>query len=341
MSMSSSSTSPKSYVPIALAAIPKDDDGNSQIDLYVFIPSQKKFCLFIPKGEKFTASRKTALERHAEPTLYTKAGAQDSAVISEQNAPDSRGKKNDFADFEILGVGQNAILSSVFVQLSKNLDEPPKEAIAELEKMADRIILVIAPEAQALKARILQNLKHLWLMNDASAIISIATLIAAANGINSAKPFRDLILAGLVMDMPLAKFEEDDLQRYYIDPKDMTSSWIEKYQQHPVEAYQLAKKALKHLSDPSFELILVHHELANGSGFPRQLKSHNIFPLGQFFCAAVDAFENIKVSFARGEPISLRVALLNLVADPEQNQNRRHLPKIVENVLNFVGTETV
>ena len=320
------------YEPVAVENIPKEKSGAVKCNLYVYLSGQKRFVLFLPKGEKFTLARKAALERHQVQALFVRTESDSTPSVS------SFPQTSKFAKFEVLGLENKKTLVSVFESLSANMDSPPQEAIQALEKMADEIIEVLAPEAEQLKNRILENLQHIWLMNDAAAIISLAILFAAANGVKAARSLKDVVLAALVMDLPLSKIDEETIELIYRDPTKLSPEILAQYWQHPKDAYLLAKKALGHLSDASLELVYVHHELQNGRGFPRALRGHSIFPFGQFFCAAVDAFEKMKKSFLDGNPQTLRSVVESLLEEGTQKSDRRHSKEITENVLRFIST---
>lgn len=319
-----------SYRPTPINEIPLDSEGCARADLYVYLSLQKRFVLYIPQGDKVTAARIDAITKHSVPCFYLKESDKNAASVT---APaNAAGPQN----FEVLGLPGNKALAKVFEDLSENLEAPPLETIQKLEGMADEVLKTVAPDAASMKARFSQNMDYLWLMNDASAISTLATMFAAANGINSPKPLRDIVFASLVMDLPLAKLDQEHMDTYYKNPKALPADVLSKIQEHPFQSYQLAKKTLPHLSDATFELILTHHEKYNGEGYPRHLKSVQIFPLGQIYSCAVDVFERMKGAGATdtGTLASVVKSLISSKLEPHQ---QRHRKEVVQNVATFLG----
>lgn len=313
------------FRPLPLSEVPLDSENNSQVDLYVYLFTQKRFALFVPRGEKITRARQEALIQHSIPCVYFKESDIGAGAVSPPEEP--MGSSN----FEIVGLPGTKILQDVFRELSQCLDDLPSAAILKLENMADGILQAVAPDAADIKSRFMENLEYLWLMNDASAISTLATVFAAANGINSAKSFHDIVFATLVMDLPLISSPIEVIETFYRNPKDLPEGTLHQLYRHPTKAYQLARKTLPHLSDSIFELILTHHEKYNGDGYPRRLRSVQIFPLGQVFACAVEAFELMKSQVSFGQALT---QLCNETVDLSQ---QRHRKEIIRNVEKFMS----
>src|SRR5688572_4139365 len=86
------------------------------------------------------------------------------------------------------------------------------EAVAEL---SDSLLNVLVPEVRDAKSSILQQLRHIHLMNHAAAISSLAMLTALGSGFESRTAFSNLALACLLMDAGLVEISEKDLTTYY------------------------------------------------------------------------------------------------------------------------------
>ncbi len=322
--------SARGYEPIAVNQIPKDANGNCATSLYIYMPTVKKFIVFVPAGEKFTYAKKSALERYLVPALFIRSDFTLEPVVG---GSDDGHEKN---DFDVLGENANAELNNMFKTLSENPDLPADKAIEQLETMASKIINIIAPDVDNLKAKMIENTQYLWIMNDAAAITSIAVMIAAANGVDSKKPLRDMVCAALIMDFSLAKLSKDVTDQYIADPNKLSKELREKYEQHPVEAYQLAKRTLKQFNDAAYELILSHHELNNGKGYPRRIRSNTLFPLSRVFSLAVDTFETLKRSSMAQSPKTLNEVFLMFKEENVEIHVRRHQKKIVDKTIEYL-----
>ena len=327
----------QSYVPVPLDEIPVEFGDVSSVNLYVYLSSQKRFALYVPKGDKITQARRESLLKHKVPCLYMLASDMSAgavkAVGSDKNTP---------GNFEVIGLPGNKVLAEIFHEMSQSLNEAPKETITKLTKMSDEIMKTVAPDAVNLKARFMQNVDYLWLMNDASAISTLATMFAAAHGINNAKSLSDIVFAALVMDLPLVKIDEATMDLYFQNPRNVSRIVMAQIEDHPNQAYLLAKKNLPHLSDATFELIITHHERNDGSGYPRQLKSARIFPLGQIFAFAVEVFENMKIeasSDGAGFEKTMRAMHQSISFDEAEGRSQRHRKEIITTCASFLGID--
>ncbi len=92
-------------------------------------------------------------------------------------------------------------------------------------------------------------------------------------------------VAALFHDIGKLKIQPDILKK-----TTLTESEQEMYQAHSVIGAQLALDA--GLSEHTAEIILSHHELVDGSGYPKQLKGDNIDLLARIVCL-VNAYDNL------------------------------------------------
>jgi hypothetical protein len=320
----------QSYEPVPVALIPRDIQGNCAVNLYVYLPTPKKFILFVPAGEKFTLARKMALERHIVPALFMKvqAGVPE-VVVAPEGGDDSS------SEYEVMGAAGAAYMKAIFERLSTEGGDTT-QAVKELEKSAEDIIKIVAPDVDDLRARILKNTENIWVMNDASAIITIAVMFAYANGFDSPKPLRDLVYASLVMDLPLIALGPENVEAAYVNLDSLPSSVIEKYRSHPLESYRIAKQSLRYFTETALQLVLNHHEYKNGMGWPRKIRTESLFPLAKVFSAAVDTFERMKKSQLQGRPLSLVEAVTALFENDVELHLRRHNREIVDKTLELM-----
>jgi hypothetical protein len=333
----SASTQKLRFEPITVAQIPRNPDGTCAENLYIYLPSPKRFILFVPKGERFTYNRQMALERHTIPALFVPAGESNSEVVTSPSAASESDGGDSVLDLEIMGAGKTQkTLKDIFKSLSES-QQAPEEAFKKLENLADEIINVVAPEVDDMKSKMLENAQYIWLMNDACAITTVACLFAAANGFDSRRSFRDIVTSCLMMDLPLVRFSEEQCHAYLCDRAKLSNEERELFEKHPMEAYRLGKQSLRHFTDTALELILNHHELHNGAGYPRKIRSGSIFPLARVLASAVEVFETMKRSQIAGPAKTLAEAVKSLLDEEVPPHMRRHEREIFEKVVAFMG----
>ena len=329
-----STTIPPAFVPIAISDIPKDALGQCVQNLYIYLPTNHRFILFVPAGEKFTYSKKTSLERHIIPALFVRVGSDDvGATVIAGSSSSQKGV------FDVLGEETAAELKGIFKGLTDNMDVLPEQAISRLEKMAEELMQCLAPDVEDLRTRMRQNSQYIWVMNEQAAITSIAVLFAAAYGIDARKPLKDIICAGLVMDLSLVSMDSDVIDQYLLDPAQLDPKLRASYEQHPVLAYRLAKNSLKQFSEATFDLVLNHHELNNGLGFPRGIRSGTLFPLSRVFAAAVETYEILKRSKLRDQPKTLNEAVLEMSQPGVEMHLKRHAKEVTDKILQYLSIE--
>ncbi|MBS1986157.1 MAG: hypothetical protein JST16_18505, partial [Bdellovibrionales bacterium] len=242
------------YEPVATPSIPLDSAGNSLVNLYVYLPTPKKFVLFIPAGEKMTITRKIALERHVVPALFIRSTGEDSSPVVENKASES------LLDHAVIGAEGASTLRSIFhkIMSPEIMEGDSKLAVEAFRGVADEMVSIIAPESADFKERLLENAQHLWVMNDAAAISTLAVIFAVANNFDSQKSLRDVIYASMVMDLPLVGFTPEVLSQFYVNPSSLPAETVEKIQDHPRQAFRVAKHALRFFSESALDLIFNH-----------------------------------------------------------------------------------
>jgi len=322
----------KSFEPISCTQIPRDENGICTADLYVFLPTPKKFIVFVSKGQRFSHTHRLTMEKHIVPALFVRAAG---APVLETGSAEMDNV------YQVLGQGTTQTLSNIFKMLTAQGGTNSKEALVKLKKLADDIISVVAPDIEDIKAKMLQNAQYLWVMNDAAALTTLTIMFAAANEVISSQPLHDLAAACLVMDLPLVKMSQEHVLAYLTDPNTLPEEIRKEYENHPLHAYQLVKSQLKNFSDATCQLVMNHHELNNGTGFPRMLRTGGSFALLKVFAAAVNTFDILKRAQHLGTPITLQAALLHLSEPKAEAHNRRHNKDIIDKVLAYMAPTRV
>lgn len=210
-----------------------------------------------------------------------------------------------------------------------NLEDSP------INDLADRLVDTIAPEVANLRAYLKSIPQYVGMVNDSAAITAIATLFAIARGQSSRSVFKDLSYACLFMDISMAEFPEESWRIYHLTPEKLREEDKKRIQQHPRRSAELVQKRFRNLPDIVSQLIVGHHELYNGKGFPRQLRSELLAPLVRILALAVDVFEYMKREHLRGEVCSLEEALEYFLFESVEAHLRRHSTVLCREVADY------
>lgn len=237
---------------------------------------------------------------------------------------------------EVLGPQTQKELHELFLKFIDLNESNPDSTLKRFDQLADQILDTIVPEIKDLKGHLIKNLRSLMLMNDVSAITSLAVLIALAQGYDSKKSFRDLSYACLIMDTAMAEFTEDQIKLFYKDPQQLPADIYSRMRRHPAKSYEIAETKIKSISDVSMQLILNHHELFNGKGYPRGIRSESLFPMVKVLSFAVDIFETMRRDQLKGMPRPFNHVIVSFLESKIEPHLRRHNRKLVDLLIKYL-----
>jgi response regulator RpfG family c-di-GMP phosphodiesterase len=354
------------YSKINLKDIPLDAQGNTLVDLFVFLPTSKRYIRFIAKGEAVESERTDLLANHTVNDLFVSGSSLQIAKLTTETNQTLviKGDKEPSNSAPSLVVGSESglipellsplqelpaelksetigKLAQIELQKTyKNLMDPSvtdsEKILSELELKADQILTIVAPDIKDLKKHLIGILKHIGLMSDSAATTALAILISLAQGYDSKKSFRDLTLACLIMDCSLSEFTEEHIRQFYVDAEKLPPEVLQKIRKHPIKSYELAQSKLKSISDGTMQLILNHHELFNGKGYPRGVRSESLFPMVKVLALAVDIFELIKRTMILGEQLNLTHIFAQLRQANAEPHLRRHNRKLIDSLFKYL-----
>lgn len=322
------------YIKLDIKQLPKDDQGHAAVNFYVHLPSASRYLCYIAKGDAIDPEKLASLKNHAVPELYRR---EDEALAEATvTAPDPELPK-DFQQ-KILGAALNEELGDVY-KLFKGGGADPGETVKRFEGMSDKLVGSIAPDVKTLNDHLKKQIQYLHLMSDAAAISTLSIICAYANGFDSRKSYRELSYATLVMDISLAEFTTEQIHKFYVERDSLPEDTVKAMMLHPMKSYQLAETKLKSLSDVTMQLILNHHELYNGKGYPRSIRTEALFPIARVLSLAVDAFERLKVE----QHLKSKRGLIDVFQDLRDElvdaHMRRHNKKIIDATIEFLTRE--
>jgi len=320
----------KSPLQYRKADIEKVSDPVTRVvnqDLYVFLPSVERYVRFVQQGEALTDVRLEALRRHADTALYVAGSVVADASPELQEVAKQIEADLSTEDLETLSVEVEAELADIYRTLSSF--DSSDDALGKLENMATRVLDLVAPEVKNIRAKLLANVRYLPLMNASAAISTVGVLCAHSNGISSRKSFRELALASFLMDLSLGEITAEVREAFLLTPEKLPSELLSELQQHPLRSYNLALDRLPSLPEQIRQLILNHHELFNGRGYPRGLRSDVLFPMARFLALAVDIYEHLcRKQASKGTP-NVTEVLYELLEPHVEPHLRRHSRQVL------------
>jgi hypothetical protein len=321
---------------ISQEEIPLDPNGHCLIDLYVHLPSSRRYVIFVAKGDVYNEEKKERLKKFVLPDVFVLPS--EFAAISKNGGASKVAPVETNEEFakDVLGVQAQQDLDAIYGILLNSDGQDPRVHMMALQNSADKILALVAPESKEIKDMVLKNAKYLHLMNDASAITTLAVLFAFANGFDSRKSYLELTCASLVMDVALHGLSPKDKELSYIQFDQLSPETQKSIHNHPVKSHQLVSERIPNLSDVTMQLVLNHHELFNGKGYPRGIRSESLFPLVKILSLAVDVYETLK----RYEILKEKKSLLDVICEFHEEKVdahlRRHNRRLTDKILQFV-----
>jgi|GEM_PF-3999616 len=152
--------------------------------------------------------------------------------------------------------------------------------------------------------------EHAWMVRHNLIITHVACAIATQLGWTSEQTYMKIATAALLHDLALPRHDQDEevwllsasgeKLREGMDPE------MKVFLQHPIEGAQMIRRH-KLIPPDTDKIILEHHELPEGGGFPRGLSAPQISPLGAVFILSHAA---ATVLLHEGNPSGWRMTML-------------------------------
>ncbi len=369
----SNETETPNFKAIEESQIPKLGE-NAKEDLFVRLPKSDRFIKYILRGETWDKRKQEMLKKHVDQRLYRKIENLDQhseanpsktkkvisadpielnneKLIIKGDAPLSKELRQEakfLTDAEPISKSDvedlNEIVAKELKELFRFMADPsiedPTTTLESLAKVSGIILEKVAPEVENLRDVLLKNSKYLLVMNDAAAITSISVFIAMSHGFSSRKVFHDLSMAALLMDSPLSEFQDKDVKQYYKDRTGLDPIVYRKLKLHPKAAHINVRDRMKSISENILQLILSHHELYNGDGYPHGIRSESLSTLSRSLAMSVDIFEIMKREQLNGNEIELLDALHELSEPDAEAHRRRHHRRLVSDSINYITKPT-
>jgi hypothetical protein len=206
-----------------------------------------------------------------------------------------------------------------------------------IAEISTRLLEIIAPDVDNFRSHFRRIPQYLSVMDDSAAVTAISVLYAVALGQSSRSVFRDLSYACLLMDFSLLDMTPENWELYYKDQSKLSPEVLAKVHNHPRRSYEIVQKKFTKLSEIVGQLIIGHHELFNGRGYPRHIRSELLAPLVRMFACAIDTFEVMKrESLDLSNPSLIEVLEKFMATEGVQPHERRHSLTLVRQIHEFL-----
>jgi HD-GYP domain-containing protein (c-di-GMP phosphodiesterase class II) len=159
--------------------------------------------------------------------------------------------------------------------------------------------------------------EHQWMVRHNMILAHVACAIAQKLGWTSEQTYFKIVTAAILHDLALPRHDMDEdvwlvsaqgeKLREGMDPE------LKAFIQHPIEGSQIIRRN-KLIAPDTDKILLEHHELPDGSGFPRGLSGPQISPLGAVFILA-HAFSTVLLQTGGPTEWSMKVVLEKLRPD--------------------------
>jgi response regulator RpfG family c-di-GMP phosphodiesterase len=362
------------FIQLEMNALPLSESGTLLTDIYVELPHNDRFIRYLCYGDQLLPKHLEIVARHTSPLFFALISDMAEAQSARRPVEISESQKSNSAssksfegkkltqDREAFHTPELEEVFSLQLQFGKENAEFLKKPIAQelkrifkelvepnpgqfsieetpIAELSQKLLLIIAPEIENFHRHLKKMPQYLSVMDSCAALTAISTLFAVAIGQTSRNVFKDLSYACLFMDLALVDFTREDWKTYYLDTDSLPASQKTKVLEHPKRSFDMVSKKFRNLPELVGQMILGHHELFNGKGYPRGIRSETLAPLVRVLSLAVDVFEFMKKAHLEKDPVRLNDALNYFLNEPVEPHSRRHSLPLCREVLEFLQKE--
>lgn len=197
-----------------------------------------------------------------------------------------------------------------------------REEVQEVVKAAMQQTLALTrknPNLKEYMEKVLRS-EHAHLVRHSMITAHIACAISTELGWTSEQTYLKLTVAALMHDVLLPSMNESEevwLTAVAGEKQQNLSPEMRAFLQHPIEGAELIRR-FREIPPDTDKIVLEHHELPEGSGFPRRLTASQISPLGCLFILSHTAAEVLLKLTQEKRPWALPILLERL--NPERWQ---------------------
>lgn len=315
-SITHTTTSEPTHVPIKTSLLLRR--GVTLCDLYLKL-SEKNLVKILHQGEVFTESDFTKLNEKGVYELFIKF--EDTREFLSFLEKELSGNKGDSLEDVTLAIENIESLERIAktMQWSPSVLLTAQKSVSQAVKILSKNQNIIALLKKRLERPSSAYSRHIGLLS------YMVCAFSSSIGLTGESGQVKLALAALIHDAAVGEEYYEDIKswnRRAADPLDKSPETI-KYRMHPYEASKIVKALDSHSPDVD-QIILQHHELKNGKGFPRGLDSVRIGHLPALFIIVEDLVEFI------GEGDNIETSIIDFITWGNEYYDAGHFKKIFE-----------
>ncbi len=349
------------YLGFAVDSVPTSIESHLILDGFVHLPKAGRFVRWICKNECFEQRHFDKLKTHSDPKLYVSTKEWNKLFGESTHTP-----KLPFASKEFLinllpkANGTSAAItmespqgfSSDWVPSgdSKMAREPIRDqvwklltegspqqslglaSIEDLRRMAPGILSLIGEDVLKLKAVLMRNSANQAVLENAELIATLSVAVAIAQSYSLRNVFRDLATACFIMDLSLSSLGTAIQKDVFCGTYSPSGNSVESklVHEHPTRSQHLSRSRLRTLPEIVAQIVVGHHELCNGKGYPKGTRNELLAPLVRVVALGTDLSEKLQLMHLQNASITLQAAT-ELCGDcGGQAHLRRHSKKILD-----------
>lgn len=265
-------------------------------DTFIYMPLNKRYIRYTAAGQPIVADKIEKLEKrqmsnlwldHRDMNKFYQFSARKLRELGEAAAVSSTERQEKLKDCV------RGIFSDIFDQSVKSDFDQGRETIKQCESIISNYITK-GVSSNWYKKLLTSIGEGGDTYNHASNVSTFAALFAI--GIGHKHP-EDLAMAGIFHDLGLAQLSEALQDK---NPLDMTDVEKEQYYTHPERSVMMIKNKRIIIPESVEKAILMHHEAANGLGFPKKLPAARISDEA-FILSFADQFDYL-TRYKEGRP---------------------------------------
>ena len=276
----------RDYIPIKASFLFKNK--MSHCDLYLKL-SDKKFVKIFKKGEIFLGSDLEKMEGKGVANLYLKSeDSHDYLHFLEETLIKLGKERSEDTLFALENI-------EAFERVAKILKWNP-EVLESAKKSVNEAIKILSKDKKVvhiLKMRL--NDSHSSYSRHIGLLTYLSAALGGSLGWTGDGGQTKLALAALIHDVAVRESYYSEIKVWNKKASDKTekSPEVVKYRMHPFDALKILN-TLPDVPPDVDQIILQHHEVKDGSGFPRGITSSRISALASIFIIVEDLLDFVE-----------------------------------------------
>lgn len=278
------------YVPIRIKDFISGTLAKS--DIYICLPGSK-YVKVLHKGQTFDPARLTSYEEHAIDTLFLKSD-DFSQYVKETTRMGGEIVATSRVDGATCVRFLNRIADAVISELM--LTDIRAESLENAKNITSNFVAGLQRQPNLLL--VFKSLEELGedFARHSIGVTLMATMMAMRLHWGSERTLQIIQGGGFLHDIG---FRELPIELHDKPRAVMTKEELALYESHPYRGVKILE-SISSIPSEVISVIYDHHEVANGSGFPRNLKNDRIYPmarlisLADLFCHRVLSSSNNK-----------------------------------------------